>query len=837
MGVVYKARDKQLHRVVALKFLGPRQQTSSDAAARFTREAQAIAALNHPHIATLFEAGEWDGEPFLALEFLPNGTLRDRIPAAGLPLAAILQYAGQIGAGLEFAHAQGILHRDIKPANCMFSQLDALKLVDFGLAKWSSAADITQAGSATGTVPYMAPELLNDAEATEQSDVYALGVTVYEMAAGHPMFSAERRKPLIRQILAGTCTRLSDLRPDLPASFLDAVTKATARNPRDRFASVARFLEALGCAPREPIPAILHSTQTMAPSVSHPPLERRRRWRAAALMLTCLALAGGAAYRWLGPRLRTFEATVVVLPFENLGGDPANQALCDGLQETVTSMLAHSAALRKNTMIVPSSDVRRNHIATIADARKQFRADLTLTGSVQRNQEAFQLTLSLSDASTGRLKDSRIIAVPANDAASLQPRLNTELPGLFGVRSPASTELSAANTTHNSQAYDLYLRGRGAVESRNIDPAIAFLRKSLELDPDFAPARAKLAEAYLRENLISRDPKWLSEAEAEASRAAHSGLTPDLLWVQAMVRKQMGDVQTAIQLFHKALESDPDNIESYRNLAEALDTSGRTDEAIKVYQQAIDLRPGYWPTYITLGDFYFRKHDYPKAEQTLLKGLSFARDNYILNANLGALYFEQSRWEDAARCFEQSIASKPNAVAYSNLGTVRFFERQYEVAARQFRQATRLQEANPVNWGNLGDALWQLKAERAHAIEAYQKAALLASEQLALNQGNWRLRKSYALYLAKLGRAGEAIAEIEKVQVQAPRDAQVQLYAARVYATTGDPVRAEAAIKRCLDLGITAGEIASEPDFAPFRNTAAYRDAHKQHYTDKNTKP
>jgi serine/threonine-protein kinase len=824
MGVVFKARDKKLNRIVALKFLGSRQSGSADALARFAREAQAIAALNHPNIATLFECGEWDGEPFLALEFLPHGTLRERIRPGGLPLAELLQYAAQMGAGLEFAHAHGILHRDIKPSNCMISQMGILKLVDFGLAKWSSAADVTHPGATAGTIAYMSPELLNGGEATAQSDLYALGASLYELAAGRPLFSGPRMESLIHRILSGSFEPLAVVRPDLPVSFVAAVARATARKPEGRFVSAGAFLDALGCS-REAVPAPLQATQTM---VSGAPAVRTgfSRWRIAGFTLLGLVLAGGAGYRWIAPPGSPPEATLVVLPFENLGGDAENQTLCDGLQETVTSMLAHSG--NKRLMIVPSSEVRRNRIVTIADARKQFKADLALTGSVQHSHAALQLTLNLSDAASQRQKDSRIIVVPASEAASLQPKLNAELSGLLGVGTASAGSATGGDTTHNSRAYDLYLRGRGALEDHNYDQAVDLLHQSVDLDPDFAPARAKLAEGYLRKNLVSLDPKWLSLAEEEASRAARGGLTPDVLWVQAMVRKQTGDTQKAIQLFQRLLQIDPDNIESYRYLAEALDAAGRTAEAISVYRKAIDLRPSYWPTYTTLGDFYFRKHDYANAEQTLLKGLSFARDNYTLNLNLGALYFEQSRWEDATRYFERSIAIKPNAMAYSNLGTVRFFEGRYDESARDFREATRLQEANPLNWGNLGDALWQLPAEHAHALEAYGRAAMLASEQLAMNPGNWRLRKSYALYLAKLGRIKDAVTEIERAQGQAPRDRYVQLYAARVFATTGDPARALAAIKQSLALGINGGEITSEPDFAGLRNSAEYRAASKE---------
>ena len=223
MGVVYKARDKRLNRIVALKFLVLGQEEDADPAlARFQREAEAIAALNHPNVATIFEAGNWDEEPFPALEYLPGGTLRDQKQQGGLSLSLVLDYAAQLASGLESAHSKGILHRDINPANCMFDARGSLKLVDFGLARCvGGGVEITQPGTTVGTIPYMAPELLLGEPASVRSDLYALGAVVYELAAGKPMYSRTGTAPLAEQVLKGSAVPLNQLRPDLPANSVN----------------------------------------------------------------------------------------------------------------------------------------------------------------------------------------------------------------------------------------------------------------------------------------------------------------------------------------------------------------------------------------------------------------------------------------------------------------------------------------------------------------------------------------------------------------------------------------------------------------------------------------
>jgi eukaryotic-like serine/threonine-protein kinase len=836
MGIVYRARDRQLNRIVALKFLGPDLDRSAEALGRFQREAESIAALNHPNVATLFEVGDWDGDPFLALEFLPRGTLKERLRPGGLELGELLPYAHQLGAGLAFAHQQGILHRDVKPSNGMFSVHGVLKLVDFGLAKSDSTAvtGLSHTGSAVGTIGYMAPEILNDLEYTARSDLYSFGALVYEMATGRPLYSGATTFSLMKQILTGTPEPLASLRPDLPSSFCDAVTRATAREPRERFGSVQEFLSELDRSSKRESVTDLHPTAPLTRIGSSTPVSNalptmslpreRRKSRIAAWLIAASLGVGLAAFgilRFLVPAAHQPE-TVVVLPFENLGNDLSNQTLADGLQETVISILSRPEASNSGIQLIPSSEIRRSQIHSIADARKQFNATLALTGSVQKTSEGLQLTLNVSDASTQRQKNSRILNIPNSQTADLPGRLAGELRAMLGTGSLAAPGIGSGQTTRNAMAYEAYLQGVGAIEAGQFDQAEQLLSSALKADPQFALARAKLAEAYVRKNGSSKDPKWIALADSEVNRAGQSGSSTEVLLVQAMIRQATGDHTQAIQLFHQLLAIDPNNIDAYRLLADSLDAAGRTNEAEQTYQEAIRLRPGYWPLYNALGLFYLNKRSYPKAEQMFQTAISIAPDIQSPRYNLGAVYFQMNRWDEAAKEFERSIAIKPTALSYANLGTVRFFQGNYPEAAKQTEQATKLQPANAQNWGNLGDALWQIPGQREKARQAFEQAALLASRQLGLNPSKFSLRKSYALYLAKLNRNEEAVAEIERAITQSPEDMDVRFYAARVYSVVGDRSRALAALANARALGSNAKEIDQEPDLSPLRKDPRY---------------
>jgi Flp pilus assembly protein TadD len=304
--------------------------------------------------------------------------------------------------------------------------------------------------------------------------------------------------------------------------------------------------------------------------------------------------------------------------------------------------------------------------------------------------------------------------------------------------------------------------------------------------------------------------------------AAAAGPSSEVLMVQGMIRQAMGKWQDAIRLFQQLLRAEPANVEAYRLLADTWDRAGHQKEAEESFHEALRLRPGYAGLYNSLGDFYSRHGLYSQAEQAFSTGLGLTPESPSMYYNLGANYFRMGRWADAGRAFEKSLAIKPTALAYANLGTVRFYEGNYAEAARQCEAATRLQPANPVNWGNLGDSLWQIAGERDKARAAFEKASTLATQQLSVNPNNPALRKLLALYLAKQGRSAEADAEIHRAQQQAPNDGSIAFYEARIYAVEGNADAVFASLKKSLAQGYSAKEVQQEPDFAPLRKDPRY---------------
>lgn len=625
--------------------------------------------------------------------------------------------------------------------------------------------------------------------------------------------------------MAGDIQPLRSLRPDMPVEVSDAVAKALARNPSDRFGSVEAFVTALEGAGSVAVGDVTR-TISMVREGSSGSGKMPAKGRLAVLAALVLLMSATAAY-W---RFRTWNGgahaalrPLVVLPFENLASDSSNEALCIGLQETVSGLLARTPELRGRVVVIPASELRRAQVRTITDAQRQFGAELAVTGSVLRTSEVLQITLNLSDTEPVRQTNSRIFSLPESGVSQLQDLLGSELGALLGQGTLGAASAAAGETTSNSAAYALFLEGQGALGAKNPDAAIAALARAVEADTDFAAARVRLAEAYVRKYLVSKDPKWLALADAESSRVSMAVPSSQMLLVQGLIHRATGRSTEAIDLFSKAWKADSGNIEALRLLAEQYVSAGRPSDAEATFVSAIRLKPGYWPLYDSLGNLYDSQHQYKKSEDAFLTGIALAPASEALQTDLGAMYFRSGNWQGAEKAFRKSLEIKPTGVAYSNLATVLFYEGKYLEAARQTEVAAKLQPTDPVIWGNLGDAWWLVDGARAQAVDAFGKAADLAARNLALNPENARLRKGYALYLAKLGRKAESDAEVRRVLRQAPDDGSVQFYAARAAAASGDRDFALECLARAAKLGYDLKEIEREPDFSVLRDSPRYR--------------
>jgi eukaryotic-like serine/threonine-protein kinase len=703
MGVVWLAHDPRLDRQVALKLLPSHRSTDDAARRRLTEEAKAASALDHPHIATIYDIGDApDGRLFIAMAFYEGESLRDRLERGPLPVGEAVAVATQLADALAAAHAVGIVHRDVKPGNVILTQSGGVKLVDFGVAKLPAAR--AAASLMAGTPPYMSPEQFRGEEVDGRADIWSLGVVLYEVLSGRRPFGGADEAALLRAIQNETPPELRQLNPEVPAPLARIVERCLARSPATRFASASELRDAL----RAP----------SATGTSH----RRRRLRGAALALALMVgiaagvrlLVGGGAVppppsdgstATLAPGAPTSEPTrLAVLPFANLGTDPEDEYFAEGLTDEMISRLAGLSQLR----VIARTSVLRYQGAdrSIPDVAAELGVVRLLEGGIRRVEDRVRITVQLVDASTQEALWSEAYDAELEDVLGVQRDIAERVAAALQLRlEPGDRQTFAVTGTVDPDAYLLYLRGRHFLNRRTeqaLHQAVESFQDAIRRDTAFAAAHASLAEAYMHLGNYGFAPA--EHVFPQARRAAERALgLPDgpaeAHAVLALLHVAERDFASAEQAFLRALalrpndatarhlygfflgirdrtaealrevrlaqELDPLALPITSSLARLLTYAGETGEAFEHLDAAIRLEPAYPWTWFGLALAQTQRDAHGEAVRTAERALDLAPGQPRLRATLAAL---QARAGDDAPARqllrELEAATEPDAYAY-----------------------------------------------------------------------------------------------------------------------------------------------------------------------------
>jgi tetratricopeptide (TPR) repeat protein len=715
MGTVYKARDTRLQRLVALKFLTT-VGTSAEARQRILREGQALSALSHPNIATVYEAGEDAGEVFLALEYLPGGSLDRRLRAAResgsmLPLHQVAEWGASIVSALAHAHRHGVIHRDVKPGNVLFDREGRVKLSDFGLATTPNTEAHSADGRVMGTLPYMPPEVLRGAPADARSDLYSLGVMLFEMATGQTPFRGGTESDVLQKTLGQPAPAPSTLRPGLPAGFDRLVTRLLAKRPEDRPREGDRVArELLAAVQGAPTPAPEETPTATMPVWTGAPPGRQRMRVAAAVAVTLLAALGALSVSSrLGKPPAPEKVQVAVLPFRSIGGDAGQAAFCDGLTETVTTVLSKHGEFS----VVPAPDAR--NLDSAEKARKEFGVNLVVYASLQRRGDQVRLIITLIDAKKRRQIDSQPIDWPVARMMELEDSVMVKIGDLLSLVTTPAPGARLARVTQMPSAYDAYLRGRGYLyrydRPGNLDRALGEFQEAVRLDTSFAAAYVGIAETNLRAYRLRQEQTLLDAARAAAEQART--LNPNLAaahlaLARALVElRRTGEAATELET---ALRLDPQDAEVYRELGRLYSRAGRFAEADQTYQKALAARPNDWMVATFAATDYASRQRLDVAEKLYRQAAQLSPDNHVPYRNLGTLLVMMGRNREGEQMLLKAQQLNPTAVGFANLAALYMMERRYAEAVPAARKGA---ELAPVDspaayrvWGNLGDAYW-----------------------------------------------------------------------------------------------------------------------------------
>lgn len=626
MSVVYKARDLQLDRLVAIKFLSSQHETSPSGKERFVREAKAASALDHPNICTIFEIGSLaDGRLFIAMAYYDGDTLKQKIDRGPLGLAESIEIAMQVAQGLGTAHARGIVHRDIKPANLMVTQDHKVKILDFGLAKLSGPK-LADSGNIVGTLAYMSPEQIAG-ETDQRTDLWSLGVVLYEMLTGQAPFRSEQEKTTVDQILRHQPRTVTDFRTDVPPALQRVISRALEKERARRYQRADDFFRDLRRAhPRSSLELV--STADLSP-------------------------------KELPPQ----EPSIAVLPFLNLTRDPEAEYFSDGLAEELIYALSQVEGLHVMSRV--SAFEFKGKSQNLAAIAERLNVTSVLDGSVRISGEHLRVTVEMTNIADGFCLWSKRFDSEMKDIFAIQDEIASGVvAALQGKLSSRPAAVPTQRYVGHPEAYKLYLKGRywfNQNSEEGFQKAGECFGQAIAIDPGCAPAYAGLADFYLALgfwSVIAPREAWPQARDFATKAKQFDPKLPEPHITIAKIHQFADwDRNAADAEFRQTIRSNPGHSDSHFSYSVFLLQTGLMQEALEEIRRAHELDPLNLSVATGVGWLYYYLGDYKRAMEECRQVLELS-PNYPEAQSCMALCSEKvHRPADHVAWFEKAAAA------------------------------------------------------------------------------------------------------------------------------------------------------------------------------------
>jgi TolB-like protein/tetratricopeptide (TPR) repeat protein/predicted Ser/Thr protein kinase len=654
MGKVYLADDLELHRRVAIKFLPPEYASDADALARFKREAQAAASLDHPNIVTIHDVGAHDNRPYIVMAYIDGEPLSHLIAEGHLKLDRILDIAEGVCTALASAHAASIVHRDIKPDNIVIGPDGRPKILDFGLAKLRGVTGVTREATTIGTVRYMSPEQTRGEDVDERSDIYSLGAVIYEMIAGRPPVTGDHVASVLYNIANEEAQPLARYSSGVTDDLERIVAKAMAKKKEERYQSANDLLVDLHSLRARGTPHVRAASPM-------------RRFRVPLIAVVAVLSLAGAWYIVRPSRREPVAAdrkSIAVLPFKNMSADPENEYFSDGITEDIIAQLSKIADLR----VVSRTSVMRykNTDENLREIGAELGVATILEGSVRREEGKVRIVGQLIDARTDEHIWAGTYDRDLTEIFQIQSDVAERIAhALEATLTPEEVKRIQIVPTENMTAYDYYLRGRESYHRYTRggnEEAIVFFKKALELDADYALAYAGLGDGYgQRAMRYGYGPAW-ADSSTKMSETAIA-LEPNLAEgykALGMGYNYKGWFRKALDVDIKSTELDPNYVDAFGNVGWVYVQMGRPDEAFPWFRKALSKKPDGVLEAMGMASVYVSVWEYDVARRWVQRGLDLHPNDEMASHMLAGSFFLEGRLEEARKRVNAIIEANPD---------------------------------------------------------------------------------------------------------------------------------------------------------------------------------
>jgi serine/threonine protein kinase/Tfp pilus assembly protein PilF len=666
MGVVYKARDTKLDREVALKFLPHHLDASAEDISRFEQEAKAISALNHPHIETIYDVDEIDDQKYLVLEYIPGGTLKSKLKQLKsedktFSIADVLNYSLQLAEGLAHAHRHQIIHRDIKTENILLTEEGKVKLTDFGLAKLRGTVHKTKTGSTLGTVAYMSPEQIRGEEVGQQSDLWSLGVVLYELLTSHLPFPGEYEAAVSYGILNQDPSKVRSVRPETPPDLENIIDRCLEKDKTKRYQQA------------EDIFSDLRAVQQQTTGKVQVEKKRTRLPLFIGIGIVLLVVII-LSYLFIKPKtIPVQNKSIAVLPFKNLSDSKEDEYFSDGITEDILTQLSKISDL--NVISRTTIMQYKNSQKSLKQIGQELKVGVVLEGSVRHAGDRIRISSQLIDAGSDRHLWAETYDRQMKDVFAIQSDVAKQIAAAL----KANLSLGEKNRiergqTENTEAYQLYLKGRFYWNKRTVpdlQKSIRYFNQAIEKDPTYALAYAGSANSLVILPAFGISAK---ECYPKAQQAAH-----------------------------KALEFDSTLAEAHTVLAQLMESRFEWMAAESRYKRAIELNPNYPTAHQWYGTLLSRLGRYDEAIYESRRAAELDPLSLIINYSLCYTLFSMRQYDEAKEHSNKGIELDPNFPwSYYIHGLVNEAQGKYDEALKDFTKLKLLAPNDPTLLGEIG---------------------------------------------------------------------------------------------------------------------------------------